>query len=153
MTAEARLLVVLDGYIEFAIAQPALFFLMFGPQIVGKEHYPDLLAAGNASYELLHGAVEDYFAERGASERFDELKVRCAWSAVHGLSMFYSDRPVGPSLKRKVSFEKWRQGLLKFILTGLIAFEDGATDNPLPPAKKVAKPRAKRRPVEDAGTA
>lgn len=155
MTAEARLLVVMDGYIEFAITQPALFFLMFGPQIVGKEHYPELLAAGNASYELLHGAVEDYFAERGASERFDELKVRCAWSAVHGLSMFYSDRPVGPSLKRKVSFEKWRQGLLKFILTGLIAFEDGSndTDNPLPPAKKVAKPRAKRGPVEDAGTA
>jgi hypothetical protein len=35
----------------------------------------------------------------------------------------------------------------------LIAFEDGATDNPLPPAKKIAKPRAKKRPAEDAGTA
>ena len=36
MTAEGRLLTVMDGYIEFAVRHPALFYLMFGPQIVGK---------------------------------------------------------------------------------------------------------------------
>jgi AcrR family transcriptional regulator len=153
MTAEARLVVVMDGYIEFAIAQPALFFLMFGPQIVGKEQYPDLLAAGNASYELLHGAVKDYFSECGAGERFSELKVRCAWSAVHGLSMFYSDRPVGPSLIRKVPFEQWRQGLLKFVLTGLIAFDESQATPATRPAKKAAKPRVKKRAADDSGAA
>jgi AcrR family transcriptional regulator len=146
MTAEARLLVVLDGYIDFAITQPALFLLMFGPQIVGKEQYPDLLAAGNASYELLHRAVKDYFEACNASERFNELKVRCAWSAVHGLSMFYSDRPVGPSLTRKVSFETWRQGLLRFILQGLLAFDHSAG---AAPAKKTPKPRTRKVPVPD----
>ncbi|KAA1003808.1 TetR/AcrR family transcriptional regulator [Paraburkholderia panacisoli] len=153
MTAETRLLYVMDGYIEFAIEQPALFFLMFGPQIVGKEHYPDLLAAGNASYELLHGAVKDYFDELGVSERFSELKVRCAWSAVHGLSMFYSDRPTGPSLIRKVPFEQWRQGLLSFILAGLTAFDESTTPATTRSVKKVVKPHAKKRPADDTGAA
>jgi hypothetical protein len=51
-----------------------------------------------------------------------------------------------------VTFEKWRQGLLKFILTGLIPFDDNA-HKPVQPAKKVTKPRARKRPTEDAGTA
>lgn len=153
MTAETRLLYVMDGYIEFAIEQPALFLLMFGPQIVGKEHYPDLLAAGNASYELLHGAVKDYFDELGVSERFSELKVRCAWSAVHGLSMFYSDRPAGPSLIRNVPFEQWRQGLLGFILTGLTAFDESTLPTTARSAKKGVKSRVKKRRADDTGEA
>lgn len=121
MTAEARLLTVMDGYIEFAVRHPALFYLMFGPQIEAKENYPELLEAGNASYQLLSGAVQDYFRENHLAEQFDDMMVRCAWSAMHGVSMFFSAKPTGPSPRPKVALAQWRQSVQQFVLTGLLA--------------------------------
>ncbi|RDK05157.1 TetR/AcrR family transcriptional regulator [Cupriavidus lacunae] len=121
MTAEARLLTVMDGYIEFAVRHPALFYLMFGPQIEDKERYPELLEAGNASYQLLSGAVRDYFGENHLAEQFDDMMVRCAWSAMHGVSMFFSAKPTGPSPRPKVALTQWRQSVQQFVLTGLLA--------------------------------
>lgn len=121
MSAEARLLTVMDGYIEFAVKHPALFYLMFGPQIVDKEKYPELLEAGVASYQLLSGAVQEYFVENGLAEHFDDMMVRCAWSAMHGVSMFFSAKPTGPSTRPKVTLAQWRSGVQQFVLTGLLA--------------------------------
>jgi AcrR family transcriptional regulator len=121
MTAEARLLTVMDGYIEFAVKHPALFYLMFGPQIEDKERYPELLEAGSASYRLLSGAVQDYFGENGLAEQFDDMMVRCAWSAMHGVSMFFSAKPTGPSPRPRVALAQWRQSVQQFVLTGLLA--------------------------------
>lgn len=121
MTAEARLLTVMDGYIEYAVRQPALFYLMFGPQIVDKQNYPDLLEAGNNSYELLYEAVEAYFAANGHAEQFDDMMVRAAWSAMHGVSMLFSAKPAGPNTRQRVSLAQWRKGVQAFVLTGLLA--------------------------------
>jgi AcrR family transcriptional regulator len=121
MTAEARLLTVMDGYIEFAVKHPALFYLMFGPQIVDKENYPELLEAGSASYQLLSGAVQDYFTDNGLAQQFDDMMVRCAWSAMHGVSMFFSAKPTGPGTRPKVTLAQWRQAVQEFVLTGLLA--------------------------------
>ncbi|MBP0618780.1 TetR/AcrR family transcriptional regulator [Cupriavidus consociatus] len=121
MSAEARLLTVMDGYIEFAVKHPALFYLMFGPQIEDKERYPELLEAGSASYQLLSGAVQDYFGENGLAGQFDDMMVRCAWSAMHGVSMFFSARPTGPSPRPRVALAQWRQSVQQFVLTGLLA--------------------------------
>lgn len=121
MTAEERLLIIMDGYVEFAVKNPALFSLMFGPHIENKEKYPELLEAGNASYQLLSGAVQDYFAENDLAEQFDDMMVRCAWSAMHGVSMFFSAKPTGPSPRPKVALAQWRQSVQQFVLTGLLA--------------------------------
>ncbi|WP_420992515.1 TetR/AcrR family transcriptional regulator [Cupriavidus sp. 30B13] len=144
MTAEARLLTVMDGYIEFAVRHPALFYLMFGPQIVGKENYPELLEAGAASYQLLYGAVRDYFGENGLAEQFDDMMVRCAWSAMHGVSMFFSAKPTGPTTRPKVALAQWRQGVQQFVLTGLLAAgrEKAAAAAPKPKSR----PKATARP-------
>ncbi|KJK24214.1 TetR family transcriptional regulator [Burkholderiaceae bacterium 16] len=147
MTAEARLLTVMDGYIEFAVKHPALFYLMFGPQIVGKENYPELLEAGSASYQLLFGAVQDYFTENGLAEQFDDMMVRCAWSAMHGVSMFFSAKPTGPSTRPKVTLPQWRQAVQQFVLTGLLAAGKAkatACAAPEPAVAKVAKPKPRR---------
>jgi hypothetical protein len=111
----------MDGYIEFALRHPALFYLMFGPQIIKKEKYPDLLEAGYASYQLLYGAVNDYFDANGYAEQFDDMMVRSAWSAMHGTSMFFSAKPTGRSTKQKVTLTQWRRSVEEFVLTGLLA--------------------------------
>ena|SRR5438445_9277792 len=141
ITADARLLTVMDGYIEFAVKHPALFYLMFGPQIVGKENYPELLEAGTASYQLLSGAVQDYFNEHGMTDQFDDMMVRCAWSAMHGVSMFFSAKPTGPSTRPKVTLAQWRQAVQEFVLTGLLAAGKAKAAAAAPAA---AKPRARR---------
>ncbi|QUN32510.1 TetR/AcrR family transcriptional regulator (plasmid) [Cupriavidus sp. KK10] len=121
MSAEARLLTIMDGYIEYAVKNPALFYLMFGPQIEDKEKYPELLEAGSASYQLLSSGVQDYFREKHLAEQFDDMMVRCAWSAVHGVSMFFSARPTGPSPRPRIALTQWRQSVQQFVLTGLLA--------------------------------
>ena len=135
LSAEDRLLTVMDGYIEFAVKHPALFYLMFGPQIIEKDNYPELLEAGNASYQLLYGAVKDYFDANGYAAQFDDMMVRSAWSAMHGVSMLFSAKPAGPSTTRRVTLAQWRRGVQAFVLTGLLAAArakaaaDDATDS------------------------
>ncbi|WP_454725839.1 MULTISPECIES: TetR/AcrR family transcriptional regulator [Cupriavidus] len=146
MTAEAKLLTVMDGYIEFAVRHPALFYLMFGPQIVGKENYPELLEAGAASYQLLYGAVQDYFGENGLAAQFDDMMVRCAWSAMHGVSMFFSAKPTGPTTRPKVALAQWRQGVQQFVLTGLLAAgREKAAAAATPAVPPAPKPRTRQR--------
>jgi AcrR family transcriptional regulator len=150
MSAQARLLTVMDGYIEFAVKHPALFYLMFGPQIVDKENYPELLEAGNASYQLLYGAVQDYFAENDLADQFDDMMVRCAWSAMHGVSMFFSAKPTGPSTRKKVALQEWREAVQHFVLVGLLASgtekaaRAAAGSDAAPARKSRAKPRTVR---------
>ncbi|WP_427306196.1 TetR/AcrR family transcriptional regulator [Cupriavidus sp. H39] len=146
MNAEVRLLTVMDGYIEFAVKHPALFYLMFGPQIEDKEKYPELLEAGNASYQLLSGAVRDYFQENHLAEQFDDMMVRCAWSAMHGVSMFFSAKPTGPSPRPKVALAQWRQSVQQFVLTGLLAAgRKKAAAASQPSHAAASKPRARPR--------
>jgi AcrR family transcriptional regulator len=121
MSAETRLVTVMDGYIDFAVAQPAMFYLMFGPPIPDKENYPELLNCANASYQLLFGAVRDYMVAAGFGGQFNDMMVRCAWSAVHGVSMQFSAKPGGPGLKERVPLKQWRKAILDFVLLGLLA--------------------------------
>jgi AcrR family transcriptional regulator len=120
MSAETRLTHVVDGYIEFAVQQPQIFYLMFGPQIEDKERYPDLIQEVNASYQLLYGAVRDYLVEAGYPGQFNENMVRNAWSAAHGVSMLFSNKPGGPKVKGRAPLDTWKKSVIQFVLDGLL---------------------------------
>lgn len=116
-----RLQVVLGCYIDFATAHPGLFWLMYGPHIRDREHYPDLMAVARRSYGLLEGGVFGFLEAQGlAHARTPEL-VQCAWSAVHGMAMLFNGRPLGPSIPAAMSFTKWKASVIEFAVAGLVA--------------------------------
>ena len=73
------------AYVRFALANPALFRLMFGPRQAGA--HPALLAAGNTAYAVLADRVA---AETPASADRDARVLGC-WSLVHGLALLFLD--------------------------------------------------------------
>jgi AcrR family transcriptional regulator len=67
------------AYVEFALANPGLFRLMFGAQIRERAKFPELTEAADAAFERLKAAAT---TEGGAV---------AAWSLVHGLSHLLLD--------------------------------------------------------------
>ncbi len=73
------------AYVRYALENPALFRLMFGPKRVGT--HPELMAAGEAAYAALAARVA---AEAPADADRDALALGC-WSMVHGLASLFLD--------------------------------------------------------------
>ena len=73
------------AYVRYALENPALFRLMFGPKRLGT--HPELTAAGEAAYAVLAARVA---AEAAADADRDALALGC-WSMVHGLASLFLD--------------------------------------------------------------
>ena len=76
------------AYVRFAVSNPALFRLMFGPKRLG---YPELAAAGEAAYGVLSARVTNDAAH---SDDADARALGC-WAMVHGLAGLFLDGKVG----------------------------------------------------------
>jgi AcrR family transcriptional regulator len=80
------------AYVHFALAHPAHFRIMFGPEIADKASHPGLKAAAERAFGQLVSAVAD--AQRTGQVRdgdAEEMTV-AAWALVHGLSALLIDR-------------------------------------------------------------
>ncbi len=73
------------AYVRYALENPALFRLMFGPKRLGT--HPELTAAGEAAYAVLAARVA---AEAPADTDRDARALGC-WSLVHGLASLFLD--------------------------------------------------------------
>ena len=73
------------AYVRYALANPALFRLMFGPRRVGT--HSELTAAGDTAYAVLAARVA---AEAPADVNRDARALGC-WSLVHGLALLFLD--------------------------------------------------------------
>jgi AcrR family transcriptional regulator len=71
------------GYVEFALAHPQRFRLMFGGQLRSGD-YPELRAAGEESYNKLQKAFDSLGSDA-------PLAAAAAWSLVHGLAHLILD--------------------------------------------------------------
>jgi len=73
------------GYIDFALAHPALFRLMFSS---GRPDHdaPDLSAAGGEAFERLIKAVEHVRGVDPHKNKKAMLNVMAAWAIAHGLA-------------------------------------------------------------------
>jgi AcrR family transcriptional regulator len=81
-----RLMVVLMAYVEFALAHPALYHLMHGPEIPDKTLYPELNDAATRSYSLLEAAVGDYLiAHEGSMARSRDATLGI-WTLCQGVA-------------------------------------------------------------------
>lgn len=77
------------AYIRFAVANPALYRLIFGPERLS--HYPELESALAAAYGVLAARV----AKQAAPGRATDKTMAC-WCLVHGLASLAIDSRLPP---------------------------------------------------------
>lgn len=80
------------AYVRYALDNPALFRLMFGPAKYAK--HPDLKAKGDSAYAVLASRIT---AETPDPAKREARALGC-WSLVHGLSVLLLDGRLGPAL-------------------------------------------------------
>lgn len=81
-----RLMAVLLAYVDFAMAHPALYQLMHGPEIPDKTLFPELHDAATRSYSLLEASVGDYLLEHEGSIARSREATLGAWTVCQGLA-------------------------------------------------------------------
>ena len=95
------------AYVDFALARPGMFRLMFSPLIAKAELYPELRAASDEAFAQLRRGVKSRAAEgEGQGEGLDAAAI-AAWSLVHGLSHLILD-----GVLPKESAEAFKQAIL-----------------------------------------
>jgi AcrR family transcriptional regulator len=83
------------AYTGFALAHPAHFAVMWQRDLLHCND-PELVATGDATFELLLGGVRDIQSEGWAAGRDPQAVAYLAWSVVHGLATLW----LGGSLQR-----------------------------------------------------
>ena len=90
------------AYIDFALARPGMFQLMFSPLMAKRATYPELAAATDEAFAALRGGVGPR-----ADEATFEMEAISAWSLVHGLSRLVLD-----GVLPRESAEAFKQAML-----------------------------------------
>lgn len=92
---EQRLHRLGTAYVQFALAEPALYRLMFGAELGPfKRKYPVLAAGAKQVHDLLRTTVAALLPDAAASAGEVETACVAAWSLVHGLASLLIDRNV-----------------------------------------------------------
>ncbi len=80
-----------NGYLQFALAHPAYFRLMFGATELNRRDYPSLREAAEAAFHLLLDSVVAC-QESGELKAGDPRELGlAAWSSIHGLASLWVD--------------------------------------------------------------
>jgi len=92
-----RLIAAGVAYVSFAVANPALFQVMFGATMQKLPDDPERLEAGACTYVTLEGAVAGAMAARGRDPANVPLACLLAWSIVHGLAKLLIEGDLDPA--------------------------------------------------------
>jgi AcrR family transcriptional regulator len=134
-----RLVTLGRAYLAFAIDRNAHFRVMFRPELVSLDRFPDAKCRADDAFQELVGVVDELLRE-GLGRRDDSMPAACfAWAMVHGLASLMLDGP----LAKKVPDARERDALVQSVLAfagRLVDATAGAT-NAKPP-KRTAKKRA-----------
>lgn len=120
--AVARLQAIGRAYLDFALAERALFQLMFRRDRLDPGD-PALRAAGRRTGDLLRAAVDELLAERRLSEAERGLRILLAWSAVHGYATLVLEGqtagPFGLDTTQPAAAGAIGAALLRVLMAGL----------------------------------
>jgi len=86
-----RLVLIGEAHVDYAIAHPGHYRLMFGKRMIGRAAYPQLAAAASASYGMLSQCVADAVADAALPALPVPLLSTLCWSLVHGLATLNND--------------------------------------------------------------
>jgi AcrR family transcriptional regulator len=112
-SAPDAVIACLGTYVRLGMENPALYRLMFGPELTafkGAERPPKLVTAGNDGKAILsriicEGARSGDFPSSLAEEGPLALSTFVAWSAVHGLTMLVIDNLTGIHVSARAGIE------------------------------------------------
>jgi len=99
--ARARTVALVRSYITFALAEPAMFGLMFRAPHGGLGNYPVLSTASANCLALVRSSLVHCAQSAGAAESGSqqaELRAAAGWAQVHGLAELLRSRWLEPRL-------------------------------------------------------
>ena len=83
------------AYAKFALENPRLYGVMFGPEAAARHSYPALAEAADRVFDVLRQSISDCQKEGSVIEgSVDEHALFC-WSSVHGFASLMVERQVG----------------------------------------------------------
>lgn len=114
-----RLRIFVETYVRFAIENPAVFNLMFGPLVSPRDRYPELQAIAERSLKILANAVRDYVRIFNPEAKHVAVEAWTVWSAVHGLSSLLVDFPSAKARPERLSSDRLVAALVETLMAGL----------------------------------
>ena len=78
-------------YVNFAIANPERYKLMFGSKIENRCDFEDLMAAGLAAFSVIYDRVEMGIAGGILIKEDPQILAKSCWTTVHGISSLFID--------------------------------------------------------------
>ncbi len=129
--AESPALVLQEAavaYVLFAVEDPELFRVMFGPYLSDKTAYPALQAASQAAYRVIGEGLKPYGSSgKGSSAQAEHLAV-ASWAVIHGLAMLLIDKQFG--VANTIEAEHLARQITDVFWVGLSSYSAGLASGP-----------------------
>jgi AcrR family transcriptional regulator len=81
-----------EAYVYFAMAEPALYRLMFGTMMEEPERHPDMIAAGDATFQVLTDLIVEGQHVGQVLPGPPRAIALTAWSTCHGIASLMLDK-------------------------------------------------------------
>jgi AcrR family transcriptional regulator len=130
-----------QAYVHFALDHPSLFRIMFRPDFVDHDRFPNLHTSGERAFANLPKIVEELMAAGFPAEPSAEAHVILNWSFVHGLACLILDGPL--AIKVPASASKERDAIIADVLLAFRTLIEARM--PTSTKKTTAKKKPKRR--------
>jgi AcrR family transcriptional regulator len=114
--AAARLATLGRAYVEFACDHPALFRVMFRPDFVDIDRFPQMRYCSTRAFDTLPAAIQACIADGLPPEPSVESLMVLGWSMAHGLACLLLDGPLELKLPDAV---KKRDVLIRDVMTAM----------------------------------
>ena len=105
------------SYVNYAVANPDLFKLMFGPILQPPESYPELYQASRDTYELVRTIMRRGIDQNIFRDEDDHYLANAGWSGIHGLAILKVDTPA--LFERHVNLERQVDLSVRVFIAGI----------------------------------